>query len=62
MIGIMTSAIGSRSWGLACGTAKKLNRGSTFLQSLVGKHRMFHEGDAVGVLLDLTAHKMAFYK
>ena len=62
VIGIKTCPIGSRSWGLACGTAKKLSHGSTFLNSLGRKHNLFREGDAVGVLLDLSEHIMTFYR
>ena len=62
VMGIKTCPIGPRSWGLACGTAKKLSSGSTFLDSLGRKHNLFKEGDAVGVLLNLDEHKMAFFK
>ena len=62
VIGIKTCPIGNRSWGLACGTAKKLSHGSTFLNSLGRKHNLFHEGDAVGVMLDLSDHVMSFYR
>ena len=62
VMGIKTCPIGPRSWGLACGTAKKLSSGSTFLDSLGRKHNLFKEGDAVGVLLNLDDHKMAFFK
>ena len=62
VMGIKTCPIGNRSWGLACGTAKKLSSGSTFLNALGRKHNLFKEGDAVGVLLDLNQHKMAFYR
>ena len=62
VIGIRTCPIGSRSWGLACGTAKKLSHGSTFFNSLGRKHNLFHEGDAVRVLLDLSEHIMSFYR
>lgn len=62
VIGIKTCPIGSRSWGLACGTAKKLSHGSTFLNSLGRKHNLFHEGDAVGIMLDLSDHIMSFYR
>jgi hypothetical protein len=62
VIGIKTCPIGNRSWGLACGTAKKLSHGSTFFNSLGRKHNLFHEGDAVGVLLDLSQHLMTFYR
>ena len=62
MVGIKTCPIGNRSWGLACGTAKKLSHGSTFLNSLGRKHNLFHEGDAVGVMLDLSQHIMSYYR
>lgn len=62
VMGIKTCPIGNRSWGLACGTAKKLSSGSTFLNALGRKHNLFKEGDAVGVLLDLNQHTMAFYR
>lgn len=62
VMGIKTCPIGPRSWGLACGTAKKLSSGSTFLHSLGRKHNLFKEGDAVGVLLNLDEHKMSFFK
>jgi hypothetical protein len=62
IIGIKTCPIGNRSWGLACGTAKKLSHGSTFLNSLGRKHNLFREGDAVGVMLDLSDHTMEFYR
>ncbi len=62
IIGLKTCPIGSRSWGLACGTAKKLSAGSTFLNSLGRKHNLFKEGDNVGVLLDLNDHTMSFYR
>ena len=62
MMGIKTCPIGPRSWGLACGTAKKLSSGSTFLNSLGRKHNLFKEGDAVGVMLNLDEHKMSFFK
>ena len=65
MIGIKTCPIGNRSWGLACGIAKKLSSRSTLhlgIKSLGRKHNLFKEGDAVGVLLDLNKHKMSFYR
>ena len=62
VIGIKTCPIGNRSWGLACGTAKKLSSGSTFLNALGRKHDLFKEGDAVGVLLDLNKHMLSFYR
>ena len=62
VIGIKTCPIGSRSWGLACGTAKKLSHGSTFFNSLGRKHNLFREGDAVGVMLDLSERIMSFYR
>ena len=62
VIGIKTCPIGNRSWGLACGTAKKLSHGSTFFNSLGRKHNLFHEGDAVGVMLDLSDHIMTYYR
>ena len=61
MIGIKTCPIGTRSWGLACGTAKKLSHGSTFLNSLGRKHNLFREGDAVGLLLDLSEQSLTYY-
>ena len=62
VIGIKTCPIGSRSWGLACGTAKKLSSGSTIFHSFGRKHNLFREGDAVGVLLDLNKHTMEFFR
>ena len=62
MIGIKTCPIGHRSWGLACGTAKKLSSGSSFIHSFRRKHNLFKEGDAVGIMLDLDKHKMSFYR
>ena len=62
IIGIKTCPIGSRSWGLACGTAKKLSSGSTFFNSIGRKHNLFKEGDSVGVLLDLHKHTLSFYR
>ena len=62
IIGIKTCPIGNQSWGLACGTAKRLSHGSTFLNSLGRKHNLFREGDAVGVMLDLSDHTMEFYR
>ncbi len=62
VIGIKTCPIGNRSWGLACGTAKKLSSGTFFLGSIGGRHNLFREGDSVGVLLDLDTNKLSFYK
>ena len=62
VIGIKTCPIGHRSWGLACGTAKKLSSGNSFISSFRRKHNLFKEGDAVGIMLDLDKRKMAFYR
>ena len=62
VIGIKTCPIGNRSWGVACGTAKKLSSGGIFLSSIGRRHDLFREGDVVGVLLDLTEHNLSFYK
>ena len=62
VIGIKTCPIGSRSWDLACSTAKKLSHGSTFFNSLGRKHNLFREGDVVGVSLDLSEHVMSYYR